>query len=149
MSKAVFWIAMLSLSAWIAWMAADNDYPYRYKDWPESKIIPSVARPGQTVLSDWTFTKPVRRTCPATIQRFYTDTDSASKTFGKTYTGDITAASLAVKIGDSGLARYFDLPPYLPPQVDYGVQICWQCNLYQQFVQPLCMMTPKLPLTVR
>lgn len=139
--RTVFWAVIVSAALWVGWMFADNTPPYVY-DAEQSRMMPDPATQGSMITADWKL-KEVRRTCPGTVQRFFTDMAT-----GKVVaTLDTTPVSRAIKLGDRDLPRSFVLPPNLPQTVGYSAEICFECNPLQHAF-PLCMMTPEITFRV-
>lgn len=140
----VAWITLcVSAGVWVSIMRMDNKPPYRWTGSPGSYMVPNPAKQGDAVTANWKLLE-VNRLCPATLQRFFRD----HKTGQIVATLDTTEASRSVAIGDSRLPRSFRLPPGLPPVVDYSTLVCFECNLYQKLVAPLCIMTPSITFSV-
>ena len=58
---------------------------------------------------------------------------------------DPTPAATSESVRDGYLNRTFALPRALPSgQIAYRADVCYGCNLLQQFVRPLCVPTPNL-----
>lgn len=131
-----------AFGAWIGIMAVDGDPPYSY-DAENSRIVPDPAPQGAMVTADWSLTK-VNRICPASVQRFFRDHETKKMVS----TLDTTEASRAVRVGDNNLPRSFQLPPNLPAKVEYSALVCFECNIFQRVIKPLCVMTPKIVFSV-
>jgi hypothetical protein len=136
-------VTMASLGAWLAVMVLDTAQPYVY-DGAESRMIPNVVHPGQTVVADWKLVK-VNRHCPGTSQRRFRHKES-----GNVITPDPTPLAQSTRPGDNRLGREFNLPPHLMfGEYAYSSNICFQCNLLQHLIPTLlCVMTPEISFTV-
>jgi hypothetical protein len=130
------------LGGWLGLMVLDNEPPYVY-DEANSRIVPDPAPQGAMIVADWGLVS-VKRQCPATVQRIFRD----HSTGRVVSTLDTTEASRAVQVGDNRLPRSFQLPPDLPAVTDYSALVCFQCNLIQTLVRPLCVSTPKITFRV-
>jgi hypothetical protein len=138
------WLLMcLAVGTWVAWMSMDNEPPYVW-DATESYIKPNPATQEGLVTANWKLNK-VNRICPASLQRFFYNHETGEIAS----TLDRTEASRAVRYGDERLPRSFQLPPGLPPIVDYSVLVCFECNAYQRLIAPLCILTPRITFNVR
>jgi hypothetical protein len=129
-----------SLFGWIAFMAADNTSPYEY-DAENSHIIPAKAADGDQITVMWKL-KKINRFCPGSNNRVLFD--PASKVILASYDATPTAIPSSIKHGY--LNRTFQLPrSTLPPgRIGYRGNICYECNLFQKLVKPLCITTPEL-----
>lgn len=135
-------VTAASLGGWIAIEALDTDFPYKYVQ-EESFITPNPARSEGQITVNWKFAQPAYRLCPGTIQRaFYTAAGELISTM------DTTPVSAVVRKGDSRLPRSFTLPAGLSGDVLYSAKVCWECNVYQRLIRPICLVTPQLPLRV-
>jgi len=141
---AIVWAAAcLSLGAWVSHMVYfDNVPPYVWDEGPPlgaSRMVPDPAKQQSMVTANWAI-KEIRRVCPANLQRFFWN----GETGALVTTLDTTEASRSVKKGDTLIPRSFQLPPDLPRVTDYSALACFECNAYQMFIKPLCVMTPKI-----
>lgn len=128
------------LLGWFAFMAADTTPPYEY-DAENSFIIPSTAHDGDQITVMWKIAK-INRFCPGSNHRVLFD----PKTRVILASYDPTSAAISESIKDGYLNRTFLLPRgALPPgPIGYRANVCYECNLFQRFVKPLCVATPEL-----
>ena len=142
--RMLFWGVILCIAVWVAWMATDNEHPYVY-DPINSHMVPDPApQEGGSETVIWSLAK-VNKICPGTVQRMFRDIATGQIVS----TLDTTPVSRSVHNNDSTLPRTFMLPPNLPPLTGYSALICSECNLFQQFIKPLCYMTPEITFRVR
>lgn len=147
---AIVWAAgCLSLGAWVSHMVFfDNTPPYIWDGGPPdglSYIAPQPAEQQSMVTANWRMLQ-INRICPATLQRFFRDPNADNRLLT---TLDTTPASRSVQQGDLFVPRSFELPPNMPAEVDYSVLACFECNLYQKFIEPLCIPTPTIRFSVK
>lgn len=128
------------LLGWLAFMMADNQPPYEY-DVANSYVVPSPAFEGQQITVWWRISK-VNRYCPGVGHRILFD--PKTRVVLADYDPSPTAEPGSVKEGY--LPKTFLLPAKFspPPEVGYRQTGCYGCNVYQQFVRPLCVNTPDL-----
>lgn len=142
------WALCLSISGalgWIGFMAADNQPPYEY-DVAQSYVVPSVANDGDQITVKWKLLK-INRICPGSNRRVLFD-----KTTGVVLASyDPTPAAVSSSIADGYLNRTFLLPRGALPsgEIGYRATVCYECNLLQKFVRPLCVTTPDLTFRIR
>lgn len=135
------WIAsMAALGAWIAIMAADRTLPTEYIS--EPTVTPDPVEDGGRVIVDLKVKR--NRTCPGTVQR----------TLYNAVTGDVIAfydpipsAFPAPSRSEQRLPKTFDLPEGLPSRVIYEANVCFTCNLLQNWF-PICTRVPSVAFTV-
>lgn len=142
----LFFIAAItsSIMGWFAFMAADNQPPYEY-DLTASYIVPSVADEGSQITVKWKLAK-INRVCPGSNQR--TLFDPKTRVILASY--DPTPAAIADSIKVGYLNRTFLLPSSLPSgEIGYRAKVCYECNLFQKFIRPLCVTTPELTFRIR
>lgn len=138
-------VGVAGLTGWLSYMIADNEPPYVY-DEASSYIIPDPAKEGWQITVRWKI-KAVNRYCPGIGHRKLIDLASGSVIVE--YDPVPTARDNSVKEGF--LTRTFMLPVKFDPSpalVGYRQVSCYQCNLYQQFVRPLCVTTPTLKFRI-
>lgn len=137
-------LILAGLFAWVAFMAADNTPPYEY-DIVESHVTPPVAIPGEQVTVKWKLAK-VNRICNGWNRRVLFD----PKTRVLLATWDPLPTALIDSISEGYLMRTFTLPKDIPSgETGYRSNVCYECNLFQKFVKPLCVATPELLFQVR
>jgi hypothetical protein len=129
-----------SLLGWLSFMIADNVPPYEY-DVANSHVIPSPAGDGEQITIMWKLSK-VNRVCPGVVHRILYD----PKTRVVLASYDPTPAAISSSIKDGYLNRTFLLPRGALPSgmIGYKANVCYECNLYQKVVRPLCVATPDL-----
>ena len=142
-----FWIAGVGIACvtgWLAFMAADNQPPYEY-DAANSYIVPSIANDGDQLTVRWKI--KVNRICPGSNSRVLFDRQTGVVLASY----DPTPAAVSASIKDGYLNRTFLLPRGALPsgEIGYRATVCYQCNLLQKFVKPLCVTTPELTFRVR
>lgn len=132
------------LFAWVAFMVADNEPPYEY-DVGKSYIVPSVAHDGDQITVIWKLNK-INRVCPGSNRRILFD----PKTHVILASYDPTPAAVSESITDGHLNRTFLLPRGALPSgpIGYRANVCYECNLFQRFIKPLCIATPELFFSV-
>ena len=135
-SRIAFAIMIAFLAGSIVFMAFDTTPPLRY-DESASFVVPSPANDGDQVTVKWRL-KKVNRECPGIAQRVLFD--PKTKIILANY--DPTPAATS----ESEFALQRALPS---GQIAYRADVCYGCNLLQQFVRPLCVPTPNLTFTVR
>jgi len=125
-------------------MAADNQPPYEY-DAANSYIVPSIANDGDQLTVRWKI--KVNRICPGSNSRVLFDRQTGVVLASY----DPTPAAVSASIKDGYLNRTFLLPRGALPsgEIGYRATVCYQCNLLQKFVKPLCVTTPELTFRVR
>lgn len=123
----------------LAYMMADNQPPYTY-DLEKSYIVPARAKDGDQIAVRWRL-KNINRICPGSNRRMLFDPQT--KVILAAY--DPTPAAVADSIKDGYLNRTFMLPKSMQSgRIGYRANVCYECNLYQKYVKPLCVMTPDL-----
>lgn len=140
--RLLFYGVIASIAIWVAWMATDNRPPYDYLGREMgSRIEPSPAKQGSQVRLHWKLN--VYRTCKGAVQRYLVDRDTLKIVAAY----DMTGASVTVKMGDRDLYKTFQLPPGLPPRVEYRATVYFQCNLLQR-IWPLVVEAPHIPFDI-
>jgi hypothetical protein len=131
---------LCGLCAWVAFMVADTTPPYEY-DIERSFIVPSRAHDGDQITVRWALAK-VNRICPGSNRRVLFD----PKTHVILASYDPTPAAVSESIQNGYLNRTFLLPRGVLPsgKVGYRANVCYECNLFQKFIKPLCVATPNL-----
>ena len=138
-------IAISSILGWIAFMAADNQPPYEY-DVVNSYVVPSLADDGDQITVKWKLSR-INRICPGSNCCVLFD-----KTTGVILAAyDPTPAAISSSIKDGYLNRTFLLPRGALPsgEIGYRATVCYECNLFQKFIKPLCVTTPDLMFRIR
>lgn len=138
-------IALSSILGWIAFMAADNQPPYEY-DVVNSYVVPSLADDGDQITVKWKLSR-INRICPGSNRRVLFD-----RTTGVILAVyDPTPAAISSSIKDGYLNRTFLLPRGALPsgEIGYRATVCYECNLFQKFIKPLCVTTPDLMFRIR
>ena len=136
MRERLFYVGMLALGGWVAWMAIQKP-PQVFSE--NSYIAPQPARQGSTVTVYWTV-KNTAQDCPKSIQRYFYDANMQLVT-----TADASELSRAVVGDQQRTPRSFSLPPNLPKDGYYRARVCFECNLLQK-LYPACLLTPYLTL---
>lgn len=137
-------VAFAFLAGSVAFMAFDNAPPYEY-DEANSYVVPSPANDGDQITVKWKLMK-VNRICPGSAQRVLFD--PKTKIVLANY--DKTPAATSDSVKDGYLNRTFALPRGLPSgPIAYRANVCYGCNLFQEFIKPLCVATPNLIFSVR
>lgn len=140
---ALFVLVVMGISLWPAFMLVDKRVPYEY-DMSDSYIRPNPAEANAMISSDWGLSAPVKRICPATVQRQFRNLET-----NKVTVLDTTEASRAVQIGDKRVVRSFRLPPLPHGDFGYSVRVCFQCNIMQKLIAPNCVMTPEIYFSIK
>jgi hypothetical protein len=131
---------LAGMFAWVAFMMADNEPPYEY-DAEQSYIVPSKAHDGDQITVKWKLAK-VNRICPGSNRRVLFD----PKTHVILASYDPTPAAVSDSIEDGYLNRTFLLPRGVLPsgKIGYRANVCYECNIFQKIIKPLCIATPNL-----
>lgn len=146
--KKIWWIGAVlgSICAWIAFEATDTQPPYEL-DPAQSKVTPPEPG-GNEVKVSWRVSK-VNRHCHGEGVRVLFDPHTGA--ILATYAP--TSYELPVVVGNGGyLDRSFLLPKDLADvkgDVGYHSIVCYECNLFQAYVKPLCLQTPDLIFTLK
>ena len=131
---------MAALGSWIAVMASDREPATEYVGPPV--ITPDPVEDGGRVMVDL----PIKRVkeCPGVVKRMLrnADTDEVIVFYDPIPTafpmhGDVR----------NRLPKTFELPLGLPPHVVYEAEVCFTCNLLQNWF-PVCVAVPPVTFGV-
>lgn len=133
-------VSMAALGAWVATMAADRQLPTEYIGKPI--VVPDPVEDGGRVIVKL----PVKRnrSCPGVVQRTLLDarTDEVVAFY------DPVPSAYPHPMGaEQQLPKTFELPPGLPARVRYTSEVCFSCNILQNWF-PICTTVPSVTFNV-